>query len=487
MQESLPSLEFVRVQLSRRCLEDFVNYTYPGYQSGWFTKVVCESLQKFYQNLQEGKSPRLILQAPPRHGKSELISRRFPAWVLGQDPDMTIIACSYSSDLANRNSRDVQGIIESPSYQEIFPETKIAGMDGVGWGKTNTRRTMSEFGIVGRRGEYRAAGVGGSVTGFGGKLLIIDDPLKDWSDASSPIVRQTLWDWYTSTLLTRQAPSAGILVMQTRWHSDDLIGRLLDRQKHGEGEPWTVLSFPAIAEHDEIYRRAGEALHPDRYPIERLESWKSDMAGNVWASLFQQRPVPEGGGLIKISWFSRYSSFPGKFQRILQSWDCAYKPDQINDPSVCITFGDFEGKYYVLDVFEGRLGYPDLRKAVISNAMTWNPDIILIEDAASGTSLIQDLEWQGLNIIPVKPEKSKEVRLVTVSAIIESGRVVIPDHAVWLADFENQMSLFPAAAHDDMVDSLSQALGYFRDHAQWFSHSIVGTGIKRIGASLPWG
>ena len=224
----------------------------PNFQQGWFNRIIAQELQQFYFDVMAGKQPRLLIQAPPRSGKSELFSRRFPAWAFGKNPDLQMIAASYSADLSSRMNRDVQRIIDSQEYSDIFPDTSFSANSQASPSSNKNIRNSEIFEIAGRNGAYRSAGVGGGITGMGADIAIIDDPVKDAKEANSQTVRDSVWDWYTSTFYTRLSPKSGILLGMTRWHEDDLAGRLLEEAKKG-GDQWRVVSFPAIAEEDEQY------------------------------------------------------------------------------------------------------------------------------------------------------------------------------------------------------------------------------------------
>lgn len=254
--------------------------------------MLCKQLDRFAR----GECRRLMLFMPPRHGKSEVASRRLPAFLLGRNPDKNVIACSYSADLASRMNRDVQRIIDDEEYRRLFPGVRLSGK-----GATDAKgyiRTNDLFEVVGRRGSYRSAGVGGGITGMGFDYGIIDDPIKNREEADSPAHREAVWEWYTSTFYTRQAPSAGILIVMTRWNTDDLAGRLLALAKEDpSADQWEVVSLPAMATdelHPEDPRSLGEALWASDYPVAELEKIRAQSAYD-WAALYQQDPRPEGG------------------------------------------------------------------------------------------------------------------------------------------------------------------------------------------------
>ena len=446
---------------ARRSLEHFVRATvHLDYKMGWVHQQICKELEQFLADVVAGKNPRLMLFAPPRHGKSELASRRFPAYALGRYPDLSIIATSYGAELASSMNRDVQRIIDSPIYENLYPSSRLWGDNIRTVADGSYLRNSDIFEIVGHRGVYKSSGVGGGITGRGMDIGVIDDPIKDAEQAYSQTYRDKVWEWYTSTFYTRLMPGGGILIILTRWHEDDLAGRIL-KQAAEDGEQWRIVSYPAIAEVDEEHRKMGEALHPERYSLEALERIKTAVGTRVWASLYQQRPAPLEGGLINLSWFKRYNEPPAKPIRILQSWDMGMKDKESNDPSVCTTWAETDTGFYLLDVWRKQAQYPEIKRMVVSLQQKWNASAVLVEDKASGTPILQDLQQQSkIALIPVEPKGDKVTRLLGVSAAIEGGRVFLPQHAPWLVDFEAEIATFPNSAHDDQVDSLSQALNY---------------------------
>jgi predicted phage terminase large subunit-like protein len=401
---------------------------------------------------------------PPRHGKSLLTSEIFPAWWLGQYPEKYVIAASYAQELADDFGRKVRNNCKSPQHEALFPEFSLR----------DDSQAVSRF-HTSQNGVYYAVGAGGAVTGRGAHLLLIDDPTKGREDAESEASRRHLKDWYTSVARTRLMPNGSIVIILTRWHQDDLAGWLLREHAH---EGWEVVNLPAISEGegDALGRPEGEALWTEAYPLSELETIKRSIGSRDWAALYQQRPAPQQGGLVKTAWFRRYDAPPAHPRRIIQSWDTGLKAAEVNDPSVCTTWAETDTGVYLLDVFVKRLEYPDLRRMAESLAIKWFPTIILIEDKASGQSIVQDLVASTrLPVLPIEPKGDKVVRLMAVSAQIESGRVYLPNAAPWLADYEAEMSSFPNAVHDDQVDSTSQALSYFTKHtpmrisSQWLS------------------
>jgi predicted phage terminase large subunit-like protein len=290
-------------------------------------------------------------------------------------------------------------------------------------------------------------------------LLLIDDPLKDREEANSETVRKALHEWFASVAYTRLMPGGAIIIIQTRWHEDDLAGWLL--REHAS-ENWEILNLPAIAEQDEGFRKEGEALWPEKFPIQALNRIREAIGDAAWASLYQQRPAAAEGAIFKRSWWRSYRERP-KFSQILQSWDTAFKKGAENCFSVCTTWGWAENGYYLLSVWRGRVEFPELRRVLIAQAEEWKPHAILVEDRASGQSLLQELKSTALPVIGVKVDSDKFSRAQAVTAIVESGKVFLPEAAPWLNDYKEEMAAFPTGLYDDAVDSTTQALNYFRE------------------------
>src|SRR5262245_1480972 len=282
------TIEEIEREWARRQLVRFTTHTFPDYRAGWFHRVVAAEADQFLAAVAARQSPGLILTAPPQHGKSELISRRLPAFALGRNPDLKIIATSYSADRALDFSGDVQRIMDSESYHVLFPDTRTVGQFAkIG----EAKRTAALFEVVGRRGRYRAAGIGGGITGEPADILIVDDPIKDFSEAISDTIRESVWNWLTSTAMTRLQEGGGVIVMATRWHLDDPIGRLLERQP---GD-WKLINFRAIAEEDEPpYRFADEPLSVERFGLDSLIQIRDGgaMSSYQWAALYQHHRHP---------------------------------------------------------------------------------------------------------------------------------------------------------------------------------------------------
>jgi predicted phage terminase large subunit-like protein len=420
----------------------------------WHLEVIAAKLTA----VRQGKIRRLIINLPPRHLKSLMASIAFPAWCLGHDPSAQILCVSYAQDLADKLARDCRSIMMTPWYRQIF-RTRLAAH----------RQAVQEF-VTTRHGYRLATSIGGVLTGRGADIIMIDDPLKP-EEALSKVQRQACNQWFVHTLYSRlnDKRTGAILLIMQRLHEDDLVGHVLGL------EPWEVLSFPAIAETDEEHRietiwgprcfrrRQGEALHPDREPLAVLHRIRRTIGEYNFAGQFQQSPAPLGGGLVKAEWFQRYreSELPERFDRIVQSWDTANKVTELSDFSVCTTWG-LKGKHlFLLALFRRRLEYPALKRAVLEQQSLYDASVVLIEDKASGTQLIQDLIAGGCHgVTRYHPEGEKTMRMHSRTAMIENGFVHIPETAPWLAEYLHELSVFPNGKHDDQADSTAQFLDW---------------------------
>ena len=447
----------LKIREARNNLLSFISVTYKDYKIGWVHQEICQTLDNFLKDLIDGKRPRLIITMPPRSGKSEIVSRRFPAYFLGKYPNLSIISVSYSASLAEDFSRDVQRIIDSDEYKKIFPNTKLSDKKD-----KNYKRTSDFFEIVDHKGVYCSAGVGGSITGKGCDILIIDDPIKNRQEANSETVRKKIYDWYSSTAYTRLSPIGGVIMMCTRWHLDDLIGKVLSDKNQ---KPFHVISYPAIAEHDEPHRKQGEALHPERFSLEILNEIKSTLSTADWLSLYQQKPVPEGGAIFETSKIRYYdeSSEPKRFDQIVGSWDMTFKENKTSDFVVGQLWGRKGADFYLLDMVRDRMDFVKTLKVFINFANKHkNCNCWLVEDKANGTAIISTLKKHISGIIPITPKESKQERAYAITPYLEAGNIFFPKNQNFTKDLEEEMLQFPAGAHDDTVDSMTQALNYFR-------------------------
>ncbi|WP_264747876.1 phage terminase large subunit [Entomomonas sp. E2T0] len=299
-------------------------------------------------------------------------------------------------------------------------------------------------------------------------MAIIDDPIKDAKEANSATIRNAIWGWYTTTLYTRLSPNSGILLGMTRWHQDDLAGRLIAEMEKGEGDQWKIIRFPAIAEIDEQFRKIGEPLHPERFTLERLNKIKSAVGTTTWNSFYQQRPTTAGGGVIKGSWFKRYEILP-RIKRVAIFADTAQKVKTQNDYTVFLVVGlGHDSNLYIIDVVRGKWEAPDLfrtAKDVWNKYADKRPTAIHIEDKSSGSSLIQTLnKFTKIPVKPIQTDTDKYTRVLGVQGYIESGFVFLPANASWVRDFIDECEDFTATdshLHDDQVDTLVMAINHF--------------------------
>ena len=453
------------------CRKDFVSFVRKSFHvlapsaifhMNWHICAIAYCLEQ----VRLGKIKRLIITVPPRSLKSIMCSVAFPAFALGHDPTKRLIVVSYGADLAIKHGNDFRAVVNSAEYRAIFPGMRISAM----------KNTQTEV-VTSRNGFRLAISVDGALTGRGGDIIIVDDPIAALA-ALSQKSREHVVDFYFNTLLSRlddKQNGAIVLVMQ-RLHEDDLAGVLL----RGSDE-WTVLSLPAIAEQDEQIpigngqihpRHAGDVLHPEREPREVLEALRAQLGAEIFAAQYQQRPVAPGGAMIKRGWIRRYDQLPTS-GLIIQSWDVASKQGEESDYSVCTTWLVHENRYYLIDVLRGRFDFPTLRMKVFEQATLHKAAQILIEDAGVGTGLIQELKTTDFSVIAVKPEYDKKIRMAIQSGKIENGQLFLPKEASWLADFEAELFAFPRGRHDDQVDSISQALAH-KSSSYWTKASIEG-------------
>ena len=394
---------------------------------------------------------------PPRSLKSVCASVAFPAFLLGHDPTTKIITASYSADLAAKHAGDCRAVMQAPWYRDLFPQTRISAAKNQ---EANYETTA--------RGYRYATSVGGTLTGRGGNLIIIDDPLKP-EDAMSQVKREAVNCWYSRTLMSRLNNKAkdAIILVQQRLHMDDLAGYV------DALDDWVTLRLPAMAEENILIpigqgrfhaRSTGEILHPEREPMAVLESLKLALGSTTFSAQYQQCPVPPDGEVVKWGWFKRYAVQPAlSAMTIYQSWDTASKPEEHCDYSVCTTWGVIQDDIYLLDVDRARLDFPSLKRRVIELAQHWRPRSIIVEDKGAGTALIQQLRTESHGIpypTAFLPKDDKITRLHAQSARIEAGHVWLPQQASWLEDLRIEFASFPQGRHDDQVDSISQFLAW---------------------------
>lgn len=447
-------------ELARQELGEFATRLNPRLEFQRFHHYICQHLEALERN----EINNLIVSVPPRHGKTELVSINFPAWVLGRRPQSKIILASYNLELALRNSRQARNKLLEPLWP--FPDVALAtdSMAAQRWGTTD-------------HGEVLAAGVGSGMTGFGSDYLLIDDYMKGREEADSDRERDRVWNWYREDASTRRMPKGRTVVMATRWHEDDLIGRILNEE--GAAAEWTIIELPALAlENDPIGRLPGEALDPIRYPVDELLKIQTRVGSRGWNSLYMQRPTPAEGDLIKREWWQFYSYTEMKAKGLRPSImvvDPAFGGGSANDYSAIAVWGTFGGRYYLIDMWRKRVTYTELRQAVGDLYRRWKVPAV-IEDLGPGKIMLQEMRGGAYQredhvSVPSIPFKlpsgssshggymfSKRQRVEMISNFIEGGLVSIPDEAPWRVAFIEEHSDFPAGAHDDMVDTTTMAL-----------------------------
>lgn len=447
----LAAQELLARRKARKGLHDFITYINQDYIVSNFSIECCKALDEFLDDMVAGLRPIVILGAPPQHGKSDIVSRYFPAYVFGRYPDLKVGGLSYAKDLASDMNRDVQRIMVSPEYRNLFPESALNTKRVVSALDVEAKRNSETFEIVGHKGSYVSQGVGGPLTGKKLDLGIIDDPIKNAKEALSPTVKNSIWNWYISTFLTRLSKNSGQIIMATRWATDDLSGKVSEKFDRAK-----KLYFLAID-------KDGNALVPELHPIEKLLETKSTLGDYFWSAMYQQSPKAIGGTIIKDSWVQYYlpKDLPVKFDKVIQSWDMTFKDTDGSDYVVGQVWGRLGADAYLLDQVRERLSFTASKAALLRMTTRW-PDAQrkLVEDKANGPAVIDSLKSTVAGLIPVEPDGSKVARCHAVSSYWEAGNVWLPhpDIAPWIAEFVAEVTTFPAAAHDDQVDGMTQAL-----------------------------
>jgi predicted phage terminase large subunit-like protein len=454
------------------------------FEPNWHVEALAAKLEE----VRLGRCRRLIINIPPRHLKSHVSSVCFPAWLLGHQSFKQIVSISYGQDLSDKLARDCRALITSPFYQALFA-TRLSA----------ERNTVSEFETT-EGGGRLSTSVGGVVTGRGGNVIIIDDPMKA-DDALSDARRQAVNRWYDDSLrsrLNRQEEDAIVIVTQ-RLHADDLVAHV-QRTEH-----WDILSFSAIAQKDEhhtfatpygsriVHRRAGEVLHPALLSPSALDTLRRSMTEYNFAAQYQQEPEPPSGLIVRRKWLKFYSDRdkPERFDCIMQSWDTANKVTELSDYSVCTTWGAKGSYMYLLDVFRRKLEFPELKRTVKELASLWDAAVVLIEDKSSGTQLIQELHAGGFSRVQPAPtmDGDKIMRLRAQTAKIEGGFVRFPMEAHWLETYVSELVAFPNSKFDDQVDStvfalawstLNQSIGWTNESLENYAKFIDQLAFERL-------
>lgn len=480
--------ELAERELARRRLLPFIKRVNPDYMPGWVHADICERLERFAEAIENGESPRLMITMPPRHGKSEIGSKTFPSWYLGRNPKHEVMVCSYSGDLAKDFSRKCRDLLCTEKYQSTF-KTRLSKDS-----KSVERWNTSD------QGAFTAAGVGGPITGRGCSLGIIDDPVKNREEAESDATRQTIKDWYSSAFYTRLAPGGGILIIQTRWHEDDLSGWLLEQLDEAKAEAledgvklsedvdnWELVEYPAIAIMDEKYRKAGEALHEERYPLPALRRIKRAMIPRDWEALYQQRPVNDDGDYFTKDMLRYYKPGecpPHEELRVYAAGDLAISTKQTADYTVFAVVGvDRQQNIWVLDIIRGRWNALGIIDRLFEIQTKYNPELFGLETGQIELTLepfIQKAEQEkGMSLRYEKLKTrgvDKSTRARSIQGRMEQGKVFYPviGSTPWVSSLINELLKFPVGKNDDQVDALA-----------WIGQMIMMFGIRNEKKAKP--
>lgn len=432
----------------------FVKYVWPGFIHGAHHEKMAEA----FQQVAEGKIKRLIINMPPRHTKSEFASYLLPAWFLGMYPGKKIIQTSHTAELAVGFGRKVRNLVDSDKYKDIFPEVSLQA-DSKAAGRWATNHA----------GEYFAIGVGGAVTGKGADLLIIDDPHSEQEATlaeTSPEIYDKTYEWYTSGPRQRLQPGGAIVVVMTRWSKKDLTGQVLKSSQDRDGEEWRVIEFPAILP-------SGRSLWPEFWKIEELEALKNELPVSKWQAQYMQAPTSDVSAIIKREWWQMWEQeSPPHCEFLIQSWDTAFLKSERADYSACTTWGVFykdddngrpQSNIILLNAFKKRMEFPELKQKAYEEYKEWEPDATIVEAKAAGSPLIFELRAMGIPVQEFTPSKGNDkiARLNAVADLFASGRVWVPNTR-WAEELVEEVASFPSGEHDDLVDSMSQALLRYR-------------------------
>ena len=445
--EKLKERELVQTKFIK-----FVEKVWPTFISGAHHKRMAEA----FERVAEGKCKRLIINMPPRHTKSEFASYLLPAWFLGRFPGKKVIQTSHTAELAVGFGRKVRNLVDTETYHEFFPDLSLSS-DSKAAGRWNTSKG----------GDYFAIGVGGAVTGKGADLLIIDDPHSEQEAAMAavnPEVYDKVYEWYTSGPRQRLQPGGAIVIVMTRWAQRDLTGQVLKSASQRGGEEWEVIEFPAILP-------SGNPLWPQFWSLGELAALREELPNAKWQAQYQQNPVGNESAIVKRDWWQWWEEEePPACEFILQSWDTAFEKTQRADYSAGTTWGVFINQkdgnrpnIILLNTYKKRVEFPDLKKDVLDEYNSYDPDTVIIEKKASGAPLIYELRAMGIPVQEFTPSKGQDkiARLNSVSDIIASGKVWVP-RTRWAEELVDEIAAFPAGEHDDLVDATTLALMRFR-------------------------
>jgi predicted phage terminase large subunit-like protein len=444
--------ELAQRELARRSLIGLIKRMDPTYKAGWVHHDIAQRLERFSKAVIAGESPRLVIEVPPRHGKSTLASHYFPAFHLGHAPNHEFIITSHTASLAEKFSGKVRDVITDPAYGAVYELTKI----------DKNRANVTNW-LTTRGGGVLAAGVGGPILGSGAHVLVIDDPVKNAEEALSENTQEGIWDWFATTARTRLAPGGGILVIMQRWSDNDLAGMLIKKGQTGEGDLYEVVRYPAIAEVDEQYRKTGEALHPERYPLEQLEALKKTLDNWMWSALYQQSPTVEDGDYFTRDMVAYYEKWelPDDLT-YYGAWDFAVSKKETADWTVGIVAGlDKSGALWIVDRYRGRWDSAEIVENLLDCWEAYDFDMLGGEDGqiklALGPFLEKEAEERGLWDFTLEPlkvgRKDKVLRARSFQGLMRRRRVRFPKNAPWVEDLIRELMQFPNGVNDDQVDA----------------------------------
>jgi len=436
-----------RRQKARNSFLAYCEYVYTPYKPSRHHKFMVAKLER----IERSEQPRTMISLPPQHGKSLTASILFACWYLGRNSRRRVVDATYGDDRAMDLGRAVLRTLRDARHREIFPECEV----------DDSAASSNRVDLV-AGGGFLAVSRNGALTGRSADLIIIDDVFKDDKEARSAAIRREVIDWYCRVALTRLAPDGSVILVGTRWGCGDLFDYLLTERQE---ESWDVTNLAALAEaNDPLGRSEGEPLWPERYGLEVLTQKRFEVGSAAWTCLYMGQPAAAEGVVWHREWWQYYTVAPEKFVRKIVSLDPAFKTGQQNDFSVMQAWGKTETSFYLLACWRGRVEYPKLKTMLIAFAEQWRPDAVLIEDTASGQSLIQELRaTTSLPLRPINPDRDKVARAQACTPQLECGSVYLPQAAPWLNEFLDEVSAFPRAPHDDQLDCASQALNYFRE------------------------
>lgn len=478
-----PLAEIAQRELCRRKLLPFIQRFRPKYVAGWVHEDICRRIERFVEQVEQKKEPRLLLMMPPRSGKSEISSRHTPAWILGKHPDWELIAASHTSSLSLSFSRYLRDVMRDPAYGTVFPDARL----------DPSSQSVENWNLT-KGGGYLAAGVGTGITGRGAHVLLLDDLVKDIEAADSLTIRDNTWEWYLSTAYTRLAPGGGVLGLMTWWHDDDWAGRIQQAMNAGDGDQFEIIRYPAINDQGDEYiladdtiaqippgfavpdgarltRPMNTAVHPARYTTEAMLRIKRNLVAGgqkrVWDALYQQNPVPDEGNYFSKEMFKFYGTPPSrKDLYVYQAWDFAISEGKESDYTVGMCIGvDPRDNVYVLDVMRFRSGDGGyIVDNILDFAAQWDADVLGFEDGQIWKSIEfqfskrceERRQYPSFEVL--KPLTDKMVRANPLKGRMQLGKVFFDKHASYFTDMQKEMLHFPAGKHDDIIDALAWAI-----------------------------